>query len=121
MGHLGRDSGKQALVEPGRVVAVIDWCGFQADGICLHDLQGLPKSDVLGRVITEPSLGLVGILRLSVWVEVLIIAFNGSRDTTTLPDMGPVGRAESSANSHSLFKSCFIIACQVCHQDEDEL
>lgn len=62
-----------------------------------------------------------GVLRLSVWVEVLIISFNSSRDMTTLPDLGPVGRAERSANSHSLFQSWFIIACQVCHRDEDGL
>lgn len=66
-------------------------------------------------MITEPSPGLVGELRLSVWVEVLIIPLNSSRDMTTLPGLGPAGRAERSANLHSLFKSWFIMACQVCH------
>lgn len=54
-------------------------------------------------------------------VEVLIIPSNSSRDMTTLPDFGPAGRAEKSADSHSLLKSWFIIACQVCHEDEDGL
>lgn len=44
---------------------------------------------------------------------------NSSIEMMILPDLGPVGRAERSMNL--LFKSWFITARQICHQDEDRL
>lgn len=46
---------------------------------------------------------------------------NSSIEMTILPDLGPVGRAERSINSHLLFKSWFITAHQMRHRDEDGL
>jgi len=46
---------------------------------------------------------------------------NSSIEMTILPDLGPVGRVERSINLHLLFKSWFITARQICHQDEDRL
>ena len=46
---------------------------------------------------------------------------NSSIEMTILPDLGSVGRVERSINLHLLFKSWFITARQICHQDEDRL
>lgn len=44
----GRENSEsRALAQHVSVVAVIYWYWFQADGICLDDPQGLPKSDVV--------------------------------------------------------------------------
>lgn len=46
---------------------------------------------------------------------------NSSIEMTILPALGSVGRVERSINLHLLFKSWFITARQICHQDEDRL
>lgn len=46
---------------------------------------------------------------------------NSSIEMMILPALGSVGRVERSINLHLLFKSWFITARQICHQDEDRL